>query len=160
MIKNLLKELISLRKDSKEAEITINNEDKFIPSEKQWQKFIDFIGSNRITETQIEEIIIAMSGKEGASVIQQIKKEMEDSREYAEDIRKLHPTITATELQICCYIIEGKSSEEISQLMGVGGSTITSNRCRIRTKLGISKERSLKVYLDSVTRLKKKNKKK
>ena len=85
---------------------------------------------------------------------------MEDSREYAEDIRKLHPTITATELQICCYIIEGKSSEEISQLMGVGVSTITSNRCRIRTKLGISKERSLKVYLDSVTRLKKKNKKK
>lgn len=150
MIKNLLKEFISARKISKSME-TYPNEDVYLPSEKQWRQFLDFIRSNHITENQIEEVVIALGGKE------QVQKEMEKGRDYAEDIRKKHPNITFSELQICCYIVEGKSSKEIAALMGVCTSTITASRCHLRSKLGVRKGRSLKVYLDSISRLKRRN---
>ncbi len=149
MIKNLLKEFISLRKGSKNIEVCTNKE-IYLPSQKQWKQCLDFIRSNHITEDQIEEVIIALGGKE------QVKKEIEKEYRYAEDIRKKHPNITSSELQICCYIVEGKLSKEIATLMGVCTSTITAHRCHLRSKLGVRKGRSLKVYLDSISRLKRK----
>ena len=157
MIKNLLKEFISSRKRSKAAEFNKENEAIFIPSDKSWMQFLQFIGSKHITEKQIEEVITAMSRNDDIAFIKQIKDKIENNCNYAEDIRTKHPKLTAAELRICCYIVEGKSSAEMAELMQVGVSTITSYRSRIRTKLGIHKGRNLRVYLDSISRLKRGN---
>lgn len=154
MIKNLLKEFINLRKLSEVSGLNVENEELFVPSEELWMKFLRFIESDRITVKQIEEIITAMSRKNDVVFIKQIKETIENNCDYAEDIRKKHPKITPSELRICCYIVEGKSSAEIAALMKVEVSTVTSYRSRIRTKMGVRRGRSLKVYLDSISRLK------
>lgn len=154
MIKNLLKEFISSRVRPKASESDGKEGDGFVPSEALWKQFLQFVGSDRITERQMEEVIAAMSRKDDMTFVKQMKEKIELNCDYAGDIRRKHPKITATELQICCYIVEGKSSKEIAKLMGVGTSTITANRSRLRTKLGIAHGRNLKVYLDSISRLK------
>lgn len=154
MLKDIFREFINSRRVSKNIKNTESaNADSF-PSQELWQQFLDFIRSNRITEKQLDEIISALGGNEDASLVKQVKQQLENTCDYAYEIRKSHPQITAIELETCCYIIEGKSSLEISQLMGVGISTVTSNRCRLREKLQVPRGRSLKVYLDSITRLK------
>ena len=157
MIKDILRDFINSKKASRDKEqLLSSNTNKicFIPNTELWQKILDFIKSDDITDEQLEDLISVLSEKEDTFFVEQIKKEIENNYDYSECIRKKHPTITATELQICCYIAQGKSSEEMAKLMGVGISTITSNRSRLRTKLGLTRNKNLKVYLDSITPLK------
>lgn len=163
MIKDILSDFIKFRKTLKEKDNAIpaaEVEADFVPDDELWQKFLNFVRGNTVSDSQLEELVSALCGKEEISLVKQMKQEIEKNCDYAEDIRRLHPTITATELQVCCYIVQGKTSEEIAQLMGVGISTITSGRCRLRSKLGLKKNRSLKVYLDSVSRLKRERRQK
>lgn len=135
-MKNLLKELLNLRKrilpDKSEPST-------FVPTDELWADILAFVRSSDITDEQIRELVEALSIKED---------------KYADDIRRKHPKLTARELKICNYVVEGKECREIADLLNVGTSTITACRCRIRRKLNIPKGRSLKVYLDSISRLK------
>ena len=135
MLKDFLHELLNLRKKNTPSAAP----DDVVPNEEEWGRMLAFVRSDRIGEEQIVQLVDALSGKVG---------------KYVGDIRRRHPKLTANELEICNYIVEGKGCAEIARLMGVGTSTIKAYRCRIRRKLRVAKGRSLKVYLDSISRLK------
>lgn len=135
-MKNFLKELLNLRKRLLPEKPEPGT---FIPSQELWADILTFVRSSSISNEQIRELVEALSIKED---------------KYADDIRRKHPKLTARELKICNYVVEGKECREIADLMNVGTSTITACRCRIRRKLNLPKGRSLKVYLDSISRLK------
>lgn len=159
MIKDILFDFLNRRKTAKKQEFQLSDDDarqfeQFVPGQLVWENLLKYIRSNEISERQLEELIAAMGRKEITSIARQVKQEMECECDYSSEIRRLHPKVSANELTICCYVIQGKSSREIGELMKVGTSTITSYRCRLRAKLKIKQGTSLKVYLDSITRLK------
>lgn len=157
MLKDKLLDFLNGKKLGKKQTPTLSDRRKrtYVPEGKEWKKFLDYVRGEEITEEQLEQLAIALGDKKEISIARQVEERIQKERNYASDIRWLHPNVTSTELQICCYIVQGKSSMEISQLMGIRVSTVTSYRCRLRSKLGVKRGRSLKVYLDSITRLKK-----
>lgn len=156
MIKDLLLDFINRRKNTKIQEIEISEEEiiNFDPKGEMWKKVLKFVRSDKISLYQIEELIAALGRKEETSIAKHVKDEIEKNSDYSNDIRRMHPNLTALELKICTYIVRDKKSEEICKLMNVGLSTITAYRCRIRKKMKLKKGENLKTYLGSISRYK------
>lgn len=148
MIKDILRDFMG-RKQAVE-----NKDESFVPDEARWNMFLKFLDSDKISEQQIYDLCSILKGKVKADLFEEVRIKMEEERDYSEDILNIHPKLTPSEVKICCYIIQGKSSSEIAQLQKVKVSTITATRCRLRSKLGIKPGNSLKIYLDSISRLK------
>lgn len=132
----------------------------FTPDEEHWNMFLEFIGSDRISEQQVSDLCSVLKKRAETDLFEELRIKVEEERDYSEDILKKHPKLTPAEVKICCYIIQGKSSSEIAQLQNIQVSTVTATRCRIRSKLGIKQGKSLKIYLDSISRLKRISKEK
>lgn len=162
MIKDLLVDFLNRRKAAGKNNLPVKDRPdeftRFASDGSLWKEILDFVCSDAITEGQLEELIMAMGEKENTSIAREVKEKMEQECDYSSEIRKLHPQITANELAICCFVIQGKSCKEIAGIMKVGTSTITAYRTRIRKKMKVKEGRSLKVYLDSITRLRKSRK--
>lgn len=67
-------------------------------------------------------------------------------RQSSIDYEKLHeqfPELSASELEICSFILKEKTVKEIGEVLGKSHSNITCQRSNIRTKLGLQKEDNL-----------------
>lgn len=53
-----------------------------------------------------------------------------------------------TEVRACAYIRAGKSSEEISMLLGIQKNTLRTLKYRVKKKLNLGKEDDLRLFLD------------
>lgn len=153
MIKDILRDFIGRKQTNKEKD------KPFIPDNERWNMFLEFISSNRISEQQISDLCSVLKERAKTDLFEELRIKVEEERDYSEDILKVHPGLTPSETKICCYIIQGKSSSEIAQLQGIKVSTVTATRCHLRSKLGIKQGGSLKIYLDSISRLKRVSKK-
>lgn len=153
MIKDILREFIG-RKQVEE-----DKSKSFIPDKERWNMFLEFINSDRISEQQVADLCSVLKKRAKTDLFEELRIKVEEERDYSEDILKIHPKLTPAETKICCYIIQGKSSSEIARLQGIKVSTVTATRCRLRSKLGVKQGGSLKIYLDSISRLKRVSKK-
>ncbi|MCS3169097.1 LuxR C-terminal-related transcriptional regulator [Bacteroides fragilis] len=50
----------------------------------------------------------------------------------------LHLQPSSKEIQLCCLILENKTTEEIAALQYIATSTVRSNRSRLRQKLQLN----------------------
>jgi DNA-binding CsgD family transcriptional regulator len=75
---------------------------------------------------------------------------LHDFQEFPFKLSKLHPVITKTDVEIACFIVLGKSRQEIADLRNVAVSSIKTSRTRLRKKLGLSKDILLDEYLKSL----------
>ena len=67
---------------------------------------------------------------------------------YVHHLSVVLNSLTPTELQISNLIIQGRSTKEISQVMGSSERTVETHRRNIRKKMGISGEKAnLRSYL-------------
>lgn len=81
-------------------------------------------------------------------------------REHLEDITTpflgrisaLHQLLTPQELEVALLVRQGKSSQEISDVMNISVATVSFHRKKLRKKLGLSdRSRNLRTYLLSLS---------
>ena len=62
----------------------------------------------------------------------------------------LHLQPSSKEIQLCCLILENKTTEEIAALQYIATSTVRSNRSRLRQKLQLNQETDLQTFLSEL----------
>ncbi|MEM9076345.1 MAG: tetratricopeptide repeat protein [Bacteroidota bacterium] len=70
--------------------------------------------------------------------------------DFKRKIRKKHPELSKTDIEICSFIKLGLSRKEIANLRNTSIYAIKSSRYRLKKKIGLSKEENLMNYLDSI----------
>ncbi|MDE6311864.1 MAG: LuxR C-terminal-related transcriptional regulator [Muribaculaceae bacterium] len=66
---------------------------------------------------------------------------------FTQRLTEKFPTLTKSEVKICCYIKMGLSSKEISSIFNLSVRSIEMYRYQIRPKLGLGREDRLSVFL-------------
>lgn len=66
---------------------------------------------------------------------------------FTQRLTAQYPTLTKSEVKICCYIKMGLSSKEISSIFNLSVRSIEMYRYQIRPKLGLGREDRLAVFL-------------
>ncbi|TCI89980.1 tetratricopeptide repeat protein [Tenacibaculum sp. M341] len=69
------------------------------------------------------------------------------NKEYLERLKKKHPELTKTDIEVCSFIKIGLSRKEIANLRNTSLEAVKSTRFRLKKKLNLTKEDSLDVYL-------------
>lgn len=68
---------------------------------------------------------------------------------FHEKLLKAHPSLSSKDLRICSYLMMNLSSKEISKILNVLPSSIDVSRSRIRKKLNLSEQDSLREFLNA-----------
>jgi ligand-binding sensor domain-containing protein len=69
--------------------------------------------------------------------------------EFFKQLKASFPTLTHKDLKICAYLRMNMSSKEIAPLLNISIRGVETNRYRLKIKLGISKEGSLRGFLQN-----------
>lgn len=69
---------------------------------------------------------------------------------FIKRLKELHPTLTRTELKVCCYLRMGLSSKDIAPLFSISYRSVEMTRYRLRKKLLLPRETNLTAYLESL----------
>jgi tetratricopeptide (TPR) repeat protein len=68
---------------------------------------------------------------------------------FYNNLTKVHPELTKSELKFCAYLKLNLTSHQIANIMNVTNEAIRKNRYRIRKKMGLTQGNSLENYLSS-----------
>lgn len=69
---------------------------------------------------------------------------------FTKRLQELHPTLTRTEVKVCCYLRMGLSSKDMAPLFSISHRSVEMTRYRVRKKLGLAREDNLADYLASL----------
>jgi DNA-binding CsgD family transcriptional regulator len=117
-------------------------------TDRQWE----MIKKGNLKPKQAGKILAKMEDSTREKIIYQLKKQVEDDGKAKRALLATHPNLTAGELDLACLIVAGKTVPEIVRMKQVKYSAVTVARSRLRTKIGLAKESSLRNYLESVVR--------
>jgi DNA-binding CsgD family transcriptional regulator len=70
-----------------------------------------------------------------------------EAKNFRANLLKINPTFTSSELTVCAWIREDKSSSQIAYTLGTSVRTIDTHRSRIRRKLGLNNTENLRSFL-------------
>ncbi|NML20660.1 hypothetical protein HHL16_07230 [Pseudoflavitalea sp. G-6-1-2] len=65
-------------------------------------------------------------------------------------ITKKHPDLTPNELKLTCFILSGMNNKEIAGIFSVEPESVKKARYRLKKKLRLTEEESLRVYLEQL----------
>lgn len=129
-------------------------------TETEWNKLVDLLDldeqqirmlrEGKLTQCDIENLMAKMTDGIRELILRHAMIVVHDDQSMTNALKRKHSGLTSGELELCCLIIKGYSSGEISRMRGVGVSTITSTRCRLRQKISLTDGENLKSYLESV----------
>lgn len=69
---------------------------------------------------------------------------------FTQRLQQKHPTLTRTELKVCCYLRMGLSSKDIAPLFSISTRSVEMTRYRLRKKLGLERDENLTAYLEQI----------
>jgi len=61
-----------------------------------------------------------------------------------------YPALTQNDLKYCCYLKMNMTNDDIRELLGINQESVRTHKYRLKKKLSLSKEQSLRSYLQSV----------
>ena len=70
--------------------------------------------------------------------------------DFTKKLLAMHPSLTPTELRVCCYIKMGLSSKDIAPLFNISYRSVEMTRYRLRKKLGLERDVNLTDYLQRI----------
>jgi DNA-binding CsgD family transcriptional regulator len=70
-----------------------------------------------------------------------------DEKNFRANLLKINPAFTSSELKVCAWIRDDKSSSQIAYALGTSVRTIDTHRSRIRKKLGLANSDNLRSFL-------------
>ena len=80
-----------------------------------------------------------------------IKNDIEGiNKDFVQRIKKIHPNLTKTDLEICMYIRLSLERKEIARLRYTTVAAVKKSRYRLRKKLELEVEDDLEKYLKSI----------
>jgi DNA-binding CsgD family transcriptional regulator len=102
-----------------------------------------------MSKDEVQSLLNNLGKRMRDKIIDQAKILVKNEEEIIEILNTSYPKLTATEIELCCYIVVGKTVSEICDLRHVSPSTITSLRSRLRKKFGLKKDECLKTFLQT-----------
>ncbi len=66
---------------------------------------------------------------------------------FFDQLREKHPDLSPTDLRLCAYLRIGLTTKELAPLFNITARSLELKRYRLRKKLGLEKELSLKQYI-------------
>ena len=106
--------------------------------------------SNRpdLDVTKTASLIERLSDERKEHIINNVTNYIRKDDLRADSLEKLCPELTASEIEICQLIMQGKSLKEICAELGKNESNISSQRSHIRQKFGMDRKDNIKRYLE------------
>jgi DNA-binding CsgD family transcriptional regulator len=65
-------------------------------------------------------------------------------------LAKKYPALTQIDLKYCCYLKMNMANDDIRALLGINQESVRTHKYRLKKKLALGKEQSLRTYLQSV----------
>lgn len=72
------------------------------------------------------------------------------NKDFLDRLKKTHPKLTKTDIEVCSFIKVGLSRREISNIRKTSLEAIKSTRFRLKKKLELSKDQKLDEYIQSI----------
>lgn len=110
-------------------------------------KELKLISTGKMTRQRARELLERSEKTASTALIDRVKDVIHSEETVKQAIRKTHPNLTDNDLQLCCHIAEGLTVGEIAQIRWKAVSSITAQRSRLRTKLGLQEGKSLRDYI-------------
>ena len=107
----------------------------------------------RLILPYLEELQLKVCGESERELIKIAKANIDHlTSSYTQNLNNRSPGLTAKEVQIADLIRQGRTSKEISRILGISAGTVDVYRNNIRKKLGIrNKKISLSSHLQSLS---------
>lgn len=99
---------------------------------------------------KLEELINYMDGRLRTRIVERVRESIMSQENVLSALRDYYPFLSEAESQVCYWIIKGKTVSEICEIRHVSPSTVTSMRSRLRGKMKLSKQESLRSHLLSI----------
>jgi DNA-binding CsgD family transcriptional regulator len=74
----------------------------------------------------------------------------EKNPQFMSQLASKHPGLTEMDLKYCCYVKMNMSNDEIRELMGINQESVRTHKYRLKKKLSLKRDESLRTYLQSV----------
>lgn len=111
---------------------------------------LQLVESGSMSKKSAAKILDKMDSRMRNLLVDRVKNVINSEERVVAALKSKYPTLTASELEICRFVVEGKSVSEICEIRHVSTSTVTSIRSRLRKKLGLAHGESLQSYLQSI----------
>lgn len=66
---------------------------------------------------------------------------------FLNKLRDNHPDLTLKDVKYCCYVTMNMSNDDITHILGINPESVRTHKYRLKKKLGLSKNQSLRHYL-------------
>ncbi|MGN6419839.1 MAG: hypothetical protein ACTHMC_20210 [Pseudobacter sp.] len=113
---------------------------------------------------QLQEKLYTSNNEESRRIAREIKSNLNDQDYWAEFIRSFnllhqntidkitrkHPDLTANEVKLTCFVLAGMNNKEIANIFSVEPESVKKARYRLKKKLRLPEEESLRAYLDQL----------
>lgn len=67
--------------------------------------------------------------------------------DYADDLRREYPALTAGDVKLACLIFLGLETKQIARILSINPDSVKKNRQRLRAKLGLTPDQPLDLVL-------------
>ncbi|MEZ4873963.1 MAG: hypothetical protein R2793_00525 [Flavobacteriaceae bacterium] len=164
--------LLCKRKDDKEGHTFTNSlASQAIHKNKQLSRYVieldQKIGALKSIKSKIELLSAKAElplRKELFSIVHTIKQNLSDKNRW-EDFKiyfeqsnptflkclsKKHPELTLKDIKYCCYVTMNMSNDDITHILGINQESVRTHKYRLKKKLYLSKDQSLRNYLASL----------
>ncbi len=111
---------------------------------------IDLIRGSNFNRQEAAELVDRMDASMREVIVSRVKDSIRTDEKIRSALVSACPSLTGSELEICCSIIDGKTVSEICEARHVSPSTVTSVRSHIRYKMGLKRGDSLRPHLLSL----------
>lgn len=146
----LTRVLNATRRIERENMIVIQERQELLRLLAMKPEHIDLIRRSSFNRQEAAELVDRMDASMREVIVSRVKDSIRTDEIIRSALVSACPSLTGSELEICCSIIDGRTVSEICDARHVSPSTITSVRSRVRRKMGLKHGDSLRAHLLSV----------
>lgn len=118
-------------------------------NKEQWMQLMTSMQTRKLSPVQTQQLTTILGQKIEQRIIWNARYLLQEEKHFLTSLKKHCPTLTPGEQKVCFLIFQEMTVSQISSLLNITESTVTSIRSHIRLKLKLSKENNLNEYLHS-----------
>ncbi len=100
---------------------------------------------------ETKSLLDAVSDKARYNIVNNIKEYVAHKEAHQLDLKAIFPQLSPSEIEVCMWILQGKTQSQLCAILDKKESNITCTRAHIRKKLGLKTEDNLYTFLREKT---------